>query len=406
MAWYRTGTVAVTNGSTTVTGSGTAWVGPVRAGYGINLPDGKLYEVAAVVSNTQVTLATPYLGSTSSGQSYSIVPTRGPEQDLAAAITAMTNTYGAAFTGAGQGKFPTGVVATPSLRNAADENTGVNFLGSDQMELVTNGIRRLLLNTTSFNFSLPITGTAVTQSAVDVTAGRLMKVGDFGIGLDGGSASAELVANMDTHFKNGFFRFSNTSVGAPASAGSFMHLTRINSPLTSPCIHTQIAVGPNQSVVQMWIRQYSNSAWGPWQAVYNASNILGTVSQSAGVPTGAIIERGSNANGEYVRFADGMQICTRPFDAGSIIANGTGTLGDPYHTNPITLNFPATFIAAPVVGFNFPTQGAGGVGGRIINPAGFSISTSALTTLRFARQTSDNTAANAVGTMTAIGRWF
>jgi len=39
------------------------------------------------------------------------------------------------------------------------------------------------------------------------------------------------------------------------------------------------------------------------------ADILGTVSQSNGVPTGAIIERGSNANGDYVRFADGTQIC-------------------------------------------------------------------------------------------------
>ena len=38
---------------------------------------------------------------------------------------------------------------------------------------------------------------------------------------------------------------------------------------------------------------------------YSRENILGTVSQAAGVPTGEIIERGSNANGEYVRFADG-----------------------------------------------------------------------------------------------------
>lgn len=42
---------------------------------------------------------------------------------------------------------------------------------------------------------------------------------------------------------------------------------------------------------------------------FRRGNILGTVSQSGGVPTGAIIERGSNANGEYMRFADGTQIC-------------------------------------------------------------------------------------------------
>ena len=44
--------------------------------------------------------------------------------------------------------------------------------------------------------------------------------------------------------------------------------------------------------------------------MYNQGNILGTVSESSGVPTGAIIERGSNANGEYVKYADGTMICT------------------------------------------------------------------------------------------------
>jgi hypothetical protein len=39
--------------------------------------------------------------------------------------------------------------------------------------------------------------------------------------------------------------------------------------------------------------------------VYGRSNILGTVSQTAGVPTGAIIQRGSNANGQFTRYADG-----------------------------------------------------------------------------------------------------
>lgn len=47
--------------------------------------------------------------------------------------------------------------------------------------------------------------------------------------------------------------------------------------------------------------------------VYHEGNLLGTVSQSGGNPTGAAIERGSNASGEYVRFADGTQICTHRF---------------------------------------------------------------------------------------------
>lgn len=43
---------------------------------------------------------------------------------------------------------------------------------------------------------------------------------------------------------------------------------------------------------------------------FRRGNILGSVAQNAGVPTGAVIERGSNANGDYVRFADGTVIAT------------------------------------------------------------------------------------------------
>ncbi|WP_406646840.1 hypothetical protein QEZ52_00240 [Aliisedimentitalea scapharcae] len=38
-------------------------------------------------------------------------------------------------------------------------------------------------------------------------------------------------------------------------------------------------------------------------------NVLGTVSMSGGNPNGALFEQGANANGNYVRFADGTQIC-------------------------------------------------------------------------------------------------
>jgi hypothetical protein len=46
--------------------------------------------------------------------------------------------------------------------------------------------------------------------------------------------------------------------------------------------------------------------------VYSRNNILGTVTQSGGVPTGAIIERGSNANGEFIKYADGTLILVSP----------------------------------------------------------------------------------------------
>lgn len=69
-------------------------------------------------------------------------------------------------------------------------------------------------------------------------------------------------------------------------------------------------------------------------------DIVGTVSQSGGVPTGAIVERGSNANGEYVRWADGTQICTGSYSYSDI----TTPFGSFFATaGVITITPPATF---------------------------------------------------------------
>jgi hypothetical protein len=42
---------------------------------------------------------------------------------------------------------------------------------------------------------------------------------------------------------------------------------------------------------------------------YAKDNILGTVSQALGVPTGAAFESDINANGTYAKFADGTMMC-------------------------------------------------------------------------------------------------
>lgn len=77
------------------------------------------------------------------------------------------------------------------------------------------------------------------------------------------------------------------------------------------------------------------------------ADIVGAVSQSGGVPTGAIIERGSSANGEYTKYADGTLTCTavRRCD---------------YAQTDLLLNswtFPASFSGLPVISCT-PLQGS------------------------------------------------
>jgi len=129
-----------------------------------------------------------------------------------------------------------------------------------------------------------------------------------------------------------------------------------------------------------------------YTAFYRPSNLLGTVNQSGGVPTGAVIQRGSNANGEFVRFADGTQICT--FIAPQVEANTT--VGNLFmHANLLTWTFPSAFAARPSV------SGDVGDAGRWL---GASIASTSLVNYRVYSATSSATLR--APNLMAIGRWF
>jgi hypothetical protein len=73
MSQYVTGTVAVTNGSASVTGTGTAWSANIVAGDVLIIIGGAAsYQVASVGSDTGLTLTADYGGTTASGLSYAL----------------------------------------------------------------------------------------------------------------------------------------------------------------------------------------------------------------------------------------------------------------------------------------------------------------------------------------------
>lgn len=143
MAWYRSGTVAVTNNSNVVTGTGTSWVDAAALGETFLGPDGQVYEITSIVSGVSLRISPNYKGATAAAQSYAIMPTQGYLRDLAAQAAALVASYQAVRDGAGAGKFPAGAAAAPSLRAVADENTGVNLPGDDVLQLVTGGVVQL-----------------------------------------------------------------------------------------------------------------------------------------------------------------------------------------------------------------------------------------------------------------------
>lgn len=133
-----------------------------------------------------------------------------------------------------------------------------------------------------------------------------------------------------------------------------------------------------------------SSAAGTWAY----EDLVGTVSQSGGTPTGAVIERSSNANGEYVRFADGTQICwinTLSMDAVNT-ATGNGFTSD----TDTTWTYPAAFNTF------------GSISGQAINAARWVTFGSATTTSTSVRQQSWTNFGSGpeLARLIAFGRWF
>ncbi|WP_395026256.1 hypothetical protein [Comamonas odontotermitis] len=125
--------------------------------------------------------------------------------------------------------------------------------------------------------------------------------------------------------------------------------------------------------------------------------ILGTVSQSGGVPTGAIVQRGSNANGEFVRFADGTQFCffTLSNTAQSMAADAQ------VQFTP-TWTFPAAFAAPPIYVDLVPTGvGSGYFNVRVVGPTASNAGSLYMINTASTTQTC-GTSIQCI----AIGRWF
>lgn len=394
MAWYDTGTVSVTNGSTTVTGSGTNFVAGVQVGEAFYGPDDRIYEIQAIVSSTSLTLADVYLGATQSGQAYKIVPTQSLVADLTGQVITLINDFQTVADEAGEGKFSDGSAASPAITFTQDQDTGFYRAGANQLGAATGGVMRWLLSSTALQVNVPVTGSAVQSSATDTTAGKLLTVGAFGLG--GEDDSGAVVSDGLSSLPSGMY-------GGPGGAGTnfpsstkyrpFLNLNRRSGAGTFYTARMFFDVD-GVPIVKESV-DGSGAVWSAANTLYGTANLLGTVSQSGGVPTGKVIERGSNANGEYVRFADGAQICV--CEKASTDAQNVA-VGSLYRTDGEALTFPAAFSTTTglsvMPGFTGDTA------------AWFTCDAPTTTSVHTRRVGIFNMAIDVTYRIVAIGRWF
>jgi hypothetical protein len=159
-----------------------------------------------------------------------------------------------------------------------------------------------------FSFKVSANGTVwMTALRIVAATGRVqLPLGltvDGGLGADG----AKVVSDCNQATSNDYFSFTGSAANAPfGQSGALVAFRRSNG-------ITQLAGRHNVAQANLLHARClaEGGGWTAWREVFHQGNAVGTVSQASGVPTGAIIERGSNANGTFVRFADGTQICTK-----------------------------------------------------------------------------------------------
>ncbi|MDX0454503.1 phage tail protein [Sinorhizobium medicae] len=328
---YVTGTVSVTAGSAVVTGSGTAWATALIAGgiFGLDSSNGNPVPILSVDSNTQLTLAKPWRGTTAAGQGYWVVRDTAylqqqtvNAQALSTYIQRLDNAVLAALAG---------------LTPAADKFAYFTGANSGALADIKAKGRDLLSSTTVLDALLKLG---------PVWGGSVRSPANSDVGLVDGDLNTITVAGVYTLSGN----WANTYAGAAsvATTGTLVVLQR-----SANAVFQYFYRDNNQVFRRNTVN--GGTSWTDWTIV--ELPVVGTASNSAGFPAGAIIERGSNANGEYVRFADGTQICwgTGTINVSTALNNHFGSTSGASVTGNALISFPATFSNTNYSVSVFPT---------------------------------------------------
>ncbi|WKV87458.1 hypothetical protein LJU32_17215 [Pseudomonas sp. B21_DOA] len=314
MTWYKTGTVSVVQNSNAVAGTGTSFLSNGRVGDAFRGPDGGWYEITNIASDTAMSISPDYQGATNAAGIYAIAPMQGYVKASADALRALVNQFGAQLAALG-------TTGNYNILPLEKGGTGSDTLAGAKSSLGILDIQTVVRGGTGANNApealtnlgaLPLAGGKMTGALNEATVVTLASAATVNIG-----AAASNIVSISGNT-------TITSLGVIASGarrtlrftGSLV-LTHNSSNLILPG-GANITTLPGDSAeflsfgLGSWAcLDYSRASGKPIAFAYDRSNILGALAQAGGVPTGGIIERSSNSNRSYVKFADGTLICTQ-----------------------------------------------------------------------------------------------
>ena len=305
-SYINAGTATVAANGTVVTGQGTSWLTNVRPGDMFGTHKGAGVRIAAVNSNTSLTLAYPWLGGAQTASAYEIgitPDTARMQETTRGLLETLTNGNLEAFAGL--------TLAADSLPYA----TGAGAMGLTPL----TAFARSLLDDANAAAARTTLELVKQVSATDATAGRLMGVGAFGLG-----ATAILLSETDNldnlPVVTAFYNWGNPApVNAPVAFCGMLNLPRNSGTAW------QIAFSGTDNTAYMRVR--SSNVWKSWTPIG-----FNTVSTS---------------NGDAIKFQTGLMICTM---IGKVSQTCTQAVGGVFRSETTnTIIFPAGFTTTPFI---------------------------------------------------------
>lgn len=328
MAWLKEGTVSVTLNSNVATFAGTNLLTyEVVPGMALLLDASgeRPYEIIDIISATQATIYPPYKAATKTGQTFTVIPVLGVARALYSTLRSVMD-------------FMAGLTAGAISNGLVVLVGGLTKFQVDAEGAIINGL---------------LTGTAVTQSVIDKTLGRLLKVGDHG--RHGKPIQLVSTDNLNGMFDEGIYYWStgDAPIGAPTTeAGMVAIWSRSSSTAQQVAWRTSISSGAQESYfrnvsssgVSRWSENIA-SVTSPGAAVINDMAVVGGTSSAMTLTTRArFTTENQIPDGMAIRFRPDVAIVPNAGSVGFAVDGLTARAGRVYGTSATAL--PANFFTA------------------------------------------------------------